>query len=196
MMRIITGKAKGVRLHTLPGEQTRPTAERVKEAVFSALQFHLSGRRVLDLFAGSGQMALEALSRGAESAVMCDRSPQAAKVIQQNIDKTKLSGARLLCCDYQKALRSLQGEAFDLVFLDPPYRAGLIPPALRALQRLGLMGPGGIIVCEDEKAEPYTLAGYAVKKHEKYGRIYITILEKMDEGGEGNEPEGFAGGQL
>ncbi|MGN1048588.1 MAG: RsmD family RNA methyltransferase, partial [Eubacteriales bacterium] len=93
MMRIITGSAKGVRLATLDGENTRPTTERAKEAVFSMLQFDIEGRRVLDLFAGSGQMGLEALSRGAASAVMVDHAKAAVEIIHKNIEKTKLEGA-------------------------------------------------------------------------------------------------------
>ncbi|MCI8331830.1 MAG: 16S rRNA (guanine(966)-N(2))-methyltransferase RsmD [Clostridiales bacterium] len=194
MMRIITGKAKGVSLLTLPGLNTRPTAERVKEAIFSALQFDLAGRRVLDLFAGSGQLALEALSRGAESAYLCDQEPQAVKVIENNIKKTGLAGAHVLCCSYQRALEKLAGQQFDLVFLDPPYQARLIPKALLALQEKNLLAPGALLVCEDEQAEPYTLAGCQVRKHAKYGRIYITILEKEEKGA--MRGESFADGQL
>ncbi|MBQ2240957.1 MAG: RsmD family RNA methyltransferase, partial [Clostridia bacterium] len=90
-MRIITGSARGVSLMTLPGEATRPTAERTKEAVFSMIQFDIEGRKILDLFAGSGQLALEALSRGAASAVLCDKSKEAINIIKKNAEKTRLS---------------------------------------------------------------------------------------------------------
>ena len=133
-MRIITGKAKGIRLATLEGENTRPTSERTKEAVFSMIQFELEGRRVLDLFSGSGQMGLEALSRGAAAAVMVDHSKAAVSVIKQNVMKTKLEGATVVTAD---SLEYLRGEGrrrnesakFDIVFLDPPYREKLIPKA-------------------------------------------------------------------
>ena len=106
MMRIITGKAKGVRLETLDGINTRPTAERAKEAVFSMIQFEIEGRRVLDLFAGSGQMGLEALSRGAAEAVLVDHAKAAAEVIKKNVLKTKLDGAKVVCSDSLEYLRS------------------------------------------------------------------------------------------
>ncbi|MCI8590672.1 MAG: 16S rRNA (guanine(966)-N(2))-methyltransferase RsmD [Clostridiales bacterium] len=178
MMRIITGKAKGISLVTLPGMNTRPTAERVKEAIFSALQFDVEGREVLDLFAGSGQLALEALSRGAKSAYLCDQEPQAVKVIEKNIEKTGLAGAHVLCCSYQRALERWRDKQFNLVFLDPPYQAALIPKVLSALQLKNLLAPGALLICEDERAEPYTLSGFILRKHAKYGRVYITILEK------------------
>ena len=133
MMRIITGKARGVRLAAPRGETTRPTAERTKEAIFSALQFELSGRAVLDLFAGSGQMGLEAVSRGAAHAVLCDRSREAADVIRANALKTRLAPlCEVVCSDYASLLRTLRRRRhFDLVFLDPPYAAGVLPDVLQ-----------------------------------------------------------------
>ena len=161
MMRIITGKARGVRLDTLEGLATRPTSERAKEAIFNTLQFEITGKRVLDLFSGSGQLALEALSRGAKGGVLCDNSPDAVKVIKRNIEKTRLLG-----------------EKFDIVFLDPPYAAKLICDSLDALDRYDLVADGGIVVCEDEIPEPYEHEGYKLRKHGKYGRIYLSFLEK------------------
>ena len=117
MMRIITGKARGVKLNTLGGLSTRPTTEKVKEAVFSMIQFDIEGRRVLDLFAGSGQMALEALSRGAKNAVLVDSSKDAAEIIRKNAVKTKLfSNVKVIVSDYKSAILKLKGEKFDLVF--------------------------------------------------------------------------------
>ena len=116
-MRIITGRAKGVHLLTLEGETTRPTAERVKEAVFSMLQFDIEGRRVLDLFAGSGQMALEAISRGAREAVLIDRSREAVGIINKNIAKTKFSDeCKVFCMDYSEYIRRFGGEKFDIIY--------------------------------------------------------------------------------
>ncbi|MBR6602386.1 MAG: 16S rRNA (guanine(966)-N(2))-methyltransferase RsmD, partial [Clostridia bacterium] len=131
-MRIITGKAKGIRLATLDGEATRPTSERTKEAVFSMLQFDIEGRRVLDLFAGSGQMGLEALSRGAQSATFVDHAKAAISVIKQNIEKTRLEGANVVCADSLEYLRTEgrkrnESAKFDIVFLDPPYADKIIP---------------------------------------------------------------------
>ena len=126
MMRIITGKARGVHLTTLAGENTRPTSERAKEASFSMLQFEIEGREVLDLFSGSGQMGLEALSRGAKHAVLCDRSREAIDVIRSNALKTRLEPqCDILCSDAETLLRNLRRmQRFDLVFLDQPYKLG------------------------------------------------------------------------
>lgn len=181
MMRIISGKARGVRLDTLSGEATRPTAERVKEALFSMLQFELQGARVLDLFGGSGQMALEALSRGAQSALICDSSKEAAEVIKRNIAKTRLQGAKVLCADWKMALESAAGERFDMIYLDPPYALGLIPRVLERIAALDIAADGCIIVCEDEREEPHALPGYTLRRHAKYGRIYLTVLEKTND---------------
>ena len=152
MMRIITGTARGIKLTTLEGDTTRPTAERVKEAVFSMIQFEIEGRMVLDLFAGSGQLALEALSRGAAKATVIDASREAVNVIMDNAKKTRLfDRCRISCADYASFIRGAQGrEKYDIVFLDPPYGAGLMPEALRKLDRGELYAPGAVIVCETD----------------------------------------------
>ena len=123
MMRIITGKARGKSLETLPGTATRPTSERVKAAIFSSLQFELEGRRVLDLFAGSGQMGLEALSRGAAGATFADASPEAIAVVKENARRCGFFDvSRFLISDYRNVIRKAAGrDEYDLVFLDPPY---------------------------------------------------------------------------
>ena len=135
MMRIITGKARGVRLTTLAGDNTRPTSERAKEAVFSMLQFDLNHTNVLDLFAGSGQMGLEALSRGADTAVLCDRSREAVEVIRANATKTKLlPQCEIACADFYTQLKNMRKKKrFDIVFLDPPYALGVLPQVLQTL---------------------------------------------------------------
>ncbi len=181
MMRIITGKAKGTRLETLAGDATRPTAERVKEALFSMLADRVQGARVLDLFGGSGQLALEALSRGAEYAYLCDSARDAVCVIGRNVEKTRLTDCTVLCCDWRRALDRLAGEDFDLIFLDPPYKLGLIPQVLTRIAQLGLCGPGGMIVCEDERLEPHTCPGFTVYRYTRYGRICLTLLQKEGE---------------
>lgn len=181
-MRIIAGSARGTKLETLPGENTRPTSERAKEALFSMLQFELQQRRVLDLFAGSGQLALEALSRGASDAVLCDVSAPAAAVIAKNIEKTHMKDrCRLLRADYQACCRMVRGEPFDLVFLDPPYAQRLVCPALRALMQEGLLHAGALIVCESEEADvfetdPALRSQFVIRKISKYGAAYLTVL--------------------
>ena len=182
MMRIITGKARGVRLDTLEGLSTRPTSEKVKEAIFSALQFDIEGRRVLDLFSGSGQMALEALSRGAKNAVLVDSSKDAAEIIRKNAIKTKLfPDVKIMVCDYKSAIMKLKGtEKFDLIFCDAPYAAKLTADALERVLRADLLSDIAIVIAESDEAEPYEIKGLTVKKHNKYGKTYVTVYEKNE----------------
>ncbi len=182
MMRIITGRARGTRLDTLPGEATRPTLERTKEAVFSMIQFSVRDARVLDLFAGSGQLGLEAVSRGASKAVFCDRSREAVAVIKKNIEKTRLGDAcEAFCADF-RALPATLREPFDLVFLDPPYAQGFLPEALRLLVANGLLANGALVVCESgAEADVFSgddalAARFEVMKQARYGAAFVTIL--------------------
>lgn len=184
MMRIITGRARGTKLYTLDGERTRPTAERVKEAVFSVIQFDIEGRTVLDLFAGSGQLGLEALSRGAAHADLVDKSRDAIEVIRKNAIKTKLAlDCGIYCADFSEFLLKHRGRGqYDLVFLDPPYDAKCIPDALRTLVRNDLLKPSFTIVCESrEEGDVFgndkTLAEhFKVQKQTRYGAAFVTIL--------------------
>lgn len=204
-MRIITGTAKGVVLSTLEGEATRPTGDRVKEALFSMIQFDIEGRRVLDLFAGSGQLGLEALSRGAEHCVFIDESRAAADIVLANAKKTKLfDKCRISSADFAAFLRGAAGrEAFDLIFLDPPYASGYVAQALSLIAEGSLLRAGGRIVCETDngaaplkkelKSEEYHARrvleqvfandtalreNYSVARTALYGRTRITLLEQ------------------
>ncbi len=183
MMRIITGQAKGIRLKTLEGDTTRPTSERVKEAVFSMLQFDIEGRRILDLFAGSGQMSLEALSRGAASAVLIDKSPDAIKIIEDNAKKCILYDYCFIRrCDYLDYIKRNRGEKFDIVFLDPPYALHFYAPALRALLEADMLKATSLIVCESGENEIFdsdsALANrFEIFKQSRYSKTYITILK-------------------
>lgn len=189
MMRIITGSARGVRLDTLAGEDvTRPTAERTKQAVFSAIQFEVEGREVLDLFGGSGQMGLEALSRGASSCMFVDAAEEAIALIKRNAQKTRLfDRCRFLVSDYRNYLRKARGRAkFDLVFLDPPYALRALPEALSRLLEGELVSPDCIFVCES--AEPDIFEGhealgekFMTRKSARYAHSYIHILELKEE---------------
>ncbi|MBO4220145.1 MAG: 16S rRNA (guanine(966)-N(2))-methyltransferase RsmD [Clostridia bacterium] len=178
-MRIITGTAKGCTLDTLPGLATRPTSDRVKEAVFSMIQFDIEGRNVLDLFAGSGQLGLEALSRGAKHAVFLDISPQAAETVRKNAEKTRLSGkCTVFTGDYSTFFRTGRNK-FDLVFLDPPYSSDFIPRALKALDSNGFLNSGALAVCESDSQDPCPDSGgcgFEVLKNARYGRTFITLL--------------------
>ena len=186
MMRIITGRARGIKLNTLEGENTRPTSERAKEAVFSMIQFDIEGREVLDLFAGSGQMGLEAVSRGAASATFIDKSKDAAKIINQNIEKTKLSEfCRLFNSDVNDFIRVTRGKKqYDVVFIDPPYALRAVVPTLKALLDGNMLKPTSIIVCESEEADIFendaTLAEkFEIIKNAKYGMAHITIVKPI-----------------
>ena len=151
MMRIITGKSRGVKLLTLEGTNTRPTSERAKEAVFSMLSFDIEGRDILDLYAGSGQMGLEALSRYAASATFVDNSKEAIDIINKNVIKTKLiDGAKVIKSDVNSFLVRARGQ-YDIVFIDPPYALRAVCPALRLLLDKNLLKPTSIIVCESEE---------------------------------------------
>lgn len=182
-MRIITGTARGIRLETPEGEDTRPTLERVKEAVFSSIQFDIEGRRFLDLFSGSGQNALEALSRGAALAVMVDSSPEAIAVMKTNAKKAKLfDRCRIVNYQYDTYLRGAAGrEQFDLIYLDPPFGGDTLREVLRKLDRSGVAAPHAIIVCETESPDIFEgdmelASRYCVQKNTKYGRIHVTYL--------------------
>ncbi len=188
MMRIITGRARGIKLDTLQGDNTRPTSERAKEAVFSMLQFDIEGRRVLDIFAGSGQMGLEAVSRGAASATFVDSSKQAVEIIKKNVEKTRLSDScRVLCAKAEDYIRTMRGrEAFDIVFIDPPYALRLVAPVLSALLDAKMIKPTSVIVCESEEADvfekmPELAAKFEVLRHAKYGAAHITVLKPSKE---------------
>ena len=176
-MRVISGSARSIPLLSRDGLDTRPTADRVKEAIFSAIQFEVEGRRVLDLFAGSGQMAIEALSRGAAEAVLVDQSKESISIIKQNLNKTRLADrARVVCSDYMEYLNR-SGERFDLIFLDPPYREKFLENALKRISEIDILKSGGIIVCERpaDKALPDDFAAFRRVRDYRYGRTGVTL---------------------
>ena len=155
MMRIITGTARGTKLLSLEGNATRPTSERAKEAMFSMLAFDIAGKYVLDLFAGSGQLALEALSRGAAHATMVDSSPAAIGVIRKNTDKTHMTDRSIIvqndCTVYLNQVQP--SEQFDLIFVDPPYANRLVPEILTVILQRNISSPHAIFVCESEEED-------------------------------------------
>lgn len=174
-MRVITGTARGRRLETLPGLETRPTAERVKEALFSAIQFEIEGRRVLDLFAGSGQLGIEALSRGAQGCVFVDSSREAAEVIRRNLKAAGLTANTQVLCQDAASYLTRHGDRFDLAFLDPPYAAGLLEDTL--FRVTPFMNPGGVIACESDKnlAMPERAGDFRLARRYAYGRVVIWL---------------------
>lgn len=177
-MRIITGNARGTKLQTLSGEDTRPTTEVVKEGIFSAIQFDIFERNVLDLFGGCGQLALEALSRGAEKAVIIDSSRDASNIIKTNAKNTKLFSKCLISCmDWKAYVKSVAGkEKFSLIFLDPPYKDGFLDQVLKCIFEADIVADDAIIVCESSMTGvPEPIENFRAKSY-RYGKIYVTIF--------------------
>lgn len=179
-MRVITGSARGAKLKTLEGLATRPTSDRVKEAIFNIIQFGIEGRRVLDLFGGSGQLAIEALSRGAEYAVIVDESREAVNVIKDNLKKVRFDqNAAVFQMDYLRYLSACR-ETFDIIFLDPPYAEKMLENALQKISEIDILSEGGIIVCErpKEKELPATVGDLICSKDYNYGKTVINIYSR------------------
>ena len=177
-MRIISGTARGRKLKTLAGDNVRPTSDKVKEGIFSAIQFDIEGRRFLDLFAGSGQMGLEALSRGAENATFIDSSAESVKVCKENITALGFEKESRLIRSDALSFLSLCSDKFDIAFLDPPYAAGLLEKALSAV--CDKMSDYGTIICEHppEVALPEEIKGFSVYKKYRYGKINVTTYKQ------------------
>jgi 16S rRNA (guanine(966)-N(2))-methyltransferase RsmD len=179
-MRVITGTAKGVKLNTLSGTDTRPTGDKIKEAMFSAVQFEVRDAVVLDLFAGCGQLGIEALSRGARFAYFADINAKAVSVIRENLIKTRFDSSQRSRVDRlpHTAYLRLIKEKFDIAFLDPPYSRGIIGEVLPVL--ISKMNPGGIIICEHEKqlCLPERIDGFTIDRTYHYGSIDVNILRK------------------
>ena len=179
-MRVISGTARGVVLKTPDGLTTRPTADRVKEALFSILQFDLPGTAVLDLFGGTGQLGIEAISRGAKSAVFVDEGEKACALIKENLRRAKMENqAQVIRGDYLTYLRRCK-EKFDIVFLDPPYAEVFLENALKCITEIDILQSGGIIVCERPvgKELPWAYEGFTRSKDYKYGKTLVTLYRK------------------
>lgn len=177
-MRVISGSAKGRRLKSLEGNDVRPTTDKVKEAIFSAIQFDIEGRRFLDLFAGSGQMGIEALSRGAKNAVFIDGSDRAVKILNENLKNTGFeANAKVIRSDAISYITHTN-NIFDIAFLDPPYDEDLLEKALCATA--DKMSDFGIILCEHpaEVTLPEEVKGFLVFKKYRYGKINVTKYKK------------------
>lgn len=180
-MRVITGQARGTRLEAPAGTAVRPTTDMVKEAVFSILQFEIVQARVLDLFAGSGQLGIEALSRGAKSAVLVDKAQEALQAIRSNLQRTRLLAAATVVASDASAYLSRTGEEFDIAFLDPPYQKQIIDAVLPGL--VAKMAPRGVIVCETEKNEqlPQKAGDFSIYKSYGYGKKKITVYRRPED---------------
>ena len=179
-MRVITGTAKGKRLKTPEGLRTRPTADRVKEAVFSAVQFEIQNSRFLDLFAGSGQMGIEALSRGASFAVFVDAGREACRLVQENLQLTGFEKvSQVIQSDYMAYLERSH-ERFDMIFLDPPYAEVFLENSLKKISEIDILTDCGIIICERPADKPLDMdiPGLRRCKDYRYGKSWITIFRK------------------
>ena len=201
-MRVITGSARGRRLREPEGTDTRPTTDRVKEGLFSAIQFAIPGRTALDLFAGTGQLGIECLSRGAASCVFVDDSPKALACVRENLKRTGLSDrGRVVSGDALAFLRSTGGRGgasgqcgaternggtleqsggFGLILLDPPYGSGLLEAALETIAAPGILAPGGIVTAEHPADAPPPVMGPSlrIRKTYRYGKIAVTLYER------------------
>ncbi len=179
-MRVITGKARGVQLKTPDGMQTRPTSDRVKEALFSIINFDIPGAKVLDLFGGTGQLGIEALSRGAKSATFVDATEQACKLIRENLKRTKLEAeGKVVRSDYMAYLNRC-GEKYDIIFLDPPYAEVFLENSLKRIAEIDILQSNGIIVAERPMGKdlPWEAEGFTRSKDYKYGNTLLTVYRK------------------
>jgi len=176
-MRVISGSVRGRKLKTPENYDIRPTTDNVKESLFNIIQFDIEGRRVLDLFAGTGQLGIECLSRGADSVVFIDQSREAVKIIKENLKACGLSAPVL----QQEAVSYLHGcGRFDLIFVDPPYDSLLYEPVLNAINSVDILSDGGIIVCESrrETMMPELAAPYHKGREYRYGKVKLTLYVK------------------
>lgn len=183
-MRVISGTAKGTILYSLEGNDTRPTLDRVKEALFNMIQMNLPQSYVLDLFSGSGALGIEAISRGAKKAILCDKSKQAVGIIKKNLEKTHLAEKAIVIQeDYKKALHFLKNKfQFDFIFLDPPYARDYAKDAVEEILQLDLLEKDGIIIIETDEEERILKeienTNVNVYDLRKYGRVKLIFLNR------------------
>lgn len=184
-MRVISGTAKGTILYSLEGNLTRPTLDRIKEALFNIIQMDLQQSYVLDLFSGSGALGIEAISRGAKTAVLCDKSKEAIGIIKKNLEKTHLSEkAIVIQDDYKKVLHFLKNKEFqfDFIFLDPPYAQDLVKNAVAEIVALDLLKQDGTIIIETDEEERILKeienTNVNVYDLRKYGRVKLIFLNR------------------
>ena len=180
-MRVIAGTARGIALKTPEGLQTRPTADRVKEAVFSIIHFDLPGAKVLDLFGGTGQLGIEALSRGAKACVFVDESRNACNLIRENLKRTKFTDCgKVTQGEYQDYLQRCTSK-FDIIFLDPPYAEKFLENSLNLITEIDILESGGIIIAERPAGKELNCEfdGFSRSKDYKYGKTLITLYRKI-----------------
>ena len=184
-MRVISGKSRGKKLIALESKNTRPTLDRVKEALFSKIQNRIPEATVLDLFAGTGALGIEALSRGAKEAVFCDIEPEAIKIIKKNVQGTKnLEKSIIMNLDYKGTLEklSIQHKKFDIIFLDPPYKTNFATESLKKIIMSNLLTEDGIIIIETDdiskKEEILREVEVDIFDERKYGSVWLIFIRK------------------
>ena len=184
-MRVISGKSRGKKLVSLEGDNTRPTLDRVKEAMFNKIQFNIKDATVLDLFAGTGALGIEALSRGAKQAYFCDKVPEAIQVIKQNIANTNnLDRSIIINKDYNEVLEKLvlQSKKIDIVFLDPPYKTNLAIESLQKIIMSNLLTEDGIVIVEtddiNKEKEILKIKNVEIFDKRKYGSVWLIFIRK------------------
>lgn len=178
-MRVISGKARGTSLYSLEGNHTRPTTDRVKESMFSIINFNIPDGIVLDLFSGSGALGIEALSRGAKKCYFVENSKQAADIVKKNIEKTNLKDNSVLTVTDFKNFLNSTNETFDVILLDPPYNKKMCDEAMKIIYNRNLLRDDGVIICETEYGEVIT-TDFTKKKDYKYGKISLSLFTKDD----------------
>lgn len=180
-MRIISGARRGQKLIEFAGQDIRPTTDRVRESLFNLIQEYLYNASVLDLFAGSGALSFEALSRGAVSAVLTDISADSVKVIEQNRERLRFNGeAEVIKCSAEEYIKRTT-KKFDIIFLDPPYNKGFIMPIIAEIIKNDILAEGGIIVLESDSIDDHgEMEGLSIIKQRKYGRTFVTIYQRGD----------------
>lgn len=179
-MKIISGKYKGRNIegHNLDG--TRPTMERVKESLFAIIQNYLDGAVVLDLFSGSGNLGIEALSEGASFAYLVDYNKKASDTIKRNLNTIGIKDAEVINLDYKKALNYLKDKKIDLIFLDPPYKTDFIEQSIKLIDEYNILSEDGLIICENDSLDKIVYPNnYEVVKDRKYGDKWVVILRKI-----------------
>ncbi|NCB28964.1 MAG: 16S rRNA (guanine(966)-N(2))-methyltransferase RsmD [Clostridia bacterium] len=180
-MRVISGTARGKQLLPVPGVKTRPTTDRVKESIFNIIQMRCRGARVLDLFAGTGQLGIEALSRGATHADFVDMDKSARAIIEKNLRGTRVEDrAKVYGGDFTAFLAQAKPHSYDIIFLDPPYGGRLLQNALHAIERFDILSADGIIICESAVEDKWE-TGFSHGKEYRYGGILITLLHPAEE---------------
>lgn len=180
-MRVITGIARGRRLKEPQGLETRPTTDRVKEGIFSSIQFEIEGRRVLDLFGGTGQMGIEALSRGAAHCTFVDLRKEAVGIIRENLKLTGLEGQATVVQGDALAFLTRCREKYDVIFLDPPYASDLLKKAMETIPAIDIVTENGIIVCENGSTTgwPEVEPPYRLQKEYRYGKVRTALYRRL-----------------